>query len=147
AQDREGVRRVRALLERFRIPVIDDTGWRLATTRAAARLIAMLRAAQSLRPGRADAGAADQRLEWLKDDPLGLAQPETVMRLEALWRGQRVGEIAAERARALWAAAQERLAPLLGERRRSLHDWLARLAALCLTDPAEAARWRDDAAG
>lgn len=147
AQDREGTRRVRALLERFGVPVIDDTGWRLSTTRAAARLVALLRAAQGLRPGRSDAGAADQRLDWLKDDPLGLADPEALAWLEARWRGRRLNEDATVRADALWQAAQDRLAPLLGERRRPLHAWTQQLAALCLADPAEAARWRDDAAG
>lgn len=147
AQDREGTRRVRALLERFGVPVIDDTGWRLSTTRAAARLVALLRAAQGLRPGRNDAGAADQRLDWLKDDLLGLADPEALAWLEARWRGRRLSEVAITRSDALWQAAQERLAPLLGERRRTLHAWTQQLAALCLADPAEAVRWRDDAAG
>lgn len=147
AQDREGVRRVRALLERFGVPVIDDTGWRLATTRAAARLVAMLRAAQGLRPGRADTSAADQRLDWLKDDPLGLARPEALITLEAHWRGRRVDETLLAPAEALWADAQARLAPLLADRRRPLADWLRALSALCLAEPAEATRWRDDAAG
>ncbi len=148
AQDREAVRRVRALLERFGVPVIDDTGWRLATTRAAARVVALLRSAQGVRPGRSDANAADQRLDWLKDDPLGLAQPDALAALEAQWRGQRVTEDAAEAAAALWAAAQARLAALAAAPRvLPLHDWLARLAAICLSEPDEAARWRDDAAG
>ena len=147
AQDREAVRRVRALLERCGVPVVDDTGWRLATTRAAARMVALLRSAQGLRPGRSDAGAADQRLDWLKDDPLGLAQPEALAALEAQWRGQRVGDDAAEAARALWDAAQTRLSPLSATPRSlPLQDWLSRLAATCLSDPAEATRWRDDAA-
>ena len=37
AQDRVLVRRVRALLERMQIDLIDETGWTLSTTRAAAR--------------------------------------------------------------------------------------------------------------
>ncbi|WP_374562458.1 PD-(D/E)XK nuclease family protein [Ideonella sp.] len=147
AQDREGVRRVRALLERFGVPVIDDTGWRLATTRAAARLVALLRAAQGLRPGRADTAAADQRLDWLKDDPLGLARPEALAALEAHWRGRRIDEALLEPAEALWADAQARLAPLLADRRRPLAEWLRALSALCLAEPTEAARWRDDSAG
>ncbi|MFO1340621.1 MAG: PD-(D/E)XK nuclease family protein [Burkholderiaceae bacterium] len=148
AQDREAVRRVRALLERFGVPVVDDTGWRLATTRAAARVVALLRSAQGLRPGRSDTAAADQRLDWLKDDPLGLARPDALAALEAQWRGQRVGDDAAEAAAALWDAGQARLAPLhAAPRSLPLRDWLARLAAICLAEPAEAARWRDDAAG
>lgn len=147
AQDRETVRRVRALLERFGVPVVDDTGWCLATTRAAARLMALLRAAQGLLPGRGGAAAADQRLDWLKDDPLGLARPQALVALEALWRGHRVPDADQAAAEALWADAQARLAPLLAERRRTLAGWLEGLAALCLADPLEAARWRDDAAG
>jgi ATP-dependent helicase/nuclease subunit B len=147
AQDREAVRRVRALLERFGVTVVDDTGWRLATTRAAARLMAMLRAAQGLRPGRAESAAADQRLDWLKDDPLGLARPRALAALEAHWRGRRVPESAQAEAEALWADAQARLGPLLNERRRPLAAWLDQLAGLCLVEPVEAARWRDDAAG
>lgn len=147
AQDREAVRRVRALLERFGVTVVDDTGWRLATTRAAARLMALLRAAQGLRPGRADSTAADQRLDWLKGDPLGLAHPQALAALEARWRGRRVPEAAVPLADALWADAQARLAPLLAERRLPLAAWLARLGELCLADEAEAARWRDDVAG
>lgn len=147
AQDREGVRRVRALLERFGVAVIDDTGWRLATTRSAARLIALLRAARTLRPGGADTTAADQRLDWLKDDPIGLAQADALAHLEAHWRGQRITDEQREQAEAFWTQAQARIAPLLGGRRRTLSEWLAALSALCLADPQEAPRWRDDAAG
>ena len=147
AQDREAVRRVRALLERFGVAVVDDTGWRLSTTRAAARLMAMLKAAQGLRPGRAESAAADQRLDWLKDDPLGLARPRAMAALEAQWRGRRLPEASQEEAAALWADAQARLAPLLAERRRPLRAWLHEVASLCLGEAAEAARWRDDAAG
>jgi ATP-dependent helicase/nuclease subunit B len=147
AQDREAMRRVRALLDRFGVPVVDDTGWRLATTRAAARLMALLKAAQGLRPGRSDSAAADQRLDWLKGDPLGLAQPEALTLLEARWRGRPLPDEAAAQADALWEQAQARLGPLLGERRRPLAAWLDAVAALCLSQPQEAARWRDDGAG
>ncbi|HSN31202.1 MAG TPA: PD-(D/E)XK nuclease family protein, partial [Ideonella sp.] len=102
---------------------------------------------QGLRPGRSDSTAADQRLDWLKDDPLGLARPEALAALEASWRGRRLPDDAKALADTLWADAQARLAPLLAERRRPLADWLDRLGVLCLTDPLEAARWRDDAAG
>jgi ATP-dependent helicase/nuclease subunit B len=147
AQDREGVRRVRALLERFAVPVIDDTGWRLATTRAAARLVALLRTAQGLRPGRTDAGRAGPAARLAEGRSGRLAQPETLIRLEALWarparrrsRGRARPSLVG-RGRAASRAFAGRAAPLLAR--------LARVpAALCLSDPAEAARWRDDAAG
>ncbi|TAK78615.1 MAG: PD-(D/E)XK nuclease family protein [Aquabacterium sp.] len=44
AQDRELVRRVRALLERSGLRVADETGWKLSTTRAGSALMAWLRA-------------------------------------------------------------------------------------------------------
>lgn len=142
-QDRAVVRRVRALLERCAVPVIDDTGWRLTTTRAAARLITLLRAARPT-----GAALQDMRLEWLKDDALGQAQPEAVIALEALWRGQRVSQADQDQAQALWQAAQRRLEPLQAPRRLPLADWLNRLRGLLLEDdPAEALRWREDRAG
>lgn len=144
AQDRETVRRVHALLARVQVPVVDDTGWRVATTRAGAQAMALLRAARSLHGASA---AEDARLDWLKDDPLGRAAPEALAALEAMWRNRRVSEEAAAHALALWTAAEARLAPLVAERSRPLADWLQCLAALWLADPAEAQRWRDDAAG
>jgi ATP-dependent helicase/nuclease subunit B len=42
AQDRETARRIRALLERARIFVADETGWKLSTTRSAAAIAALL---------------------------------------------------------------------------------------------------------
>ncbi len=44
-QDRQLVRRVRALLERQGVTPADETGWALSTTRAAAQVMALLRAA------------------------------------------------------------------------------------------------------
>ncbi len=46
AQDRGLVRRVRALLERAAVPVADETGWKLSTTRAGAALMSVLRMAR-----------------------------------------------------------------------------------------------------
>ncbi len=59
AQDRALVRRVRALLERESVAIRDETGWKLATTRAAGRAMTLLRAAQ---PG----ASTDALLDWLK---------------------------------------------------------------------------------
>jgi ATP-dependent helicase/nuclease subunit B len=144
AQDRETVRRVHALLARVQVPVVDDTGWRVATTRAGAQAMAVLRAARSLGN---TAGAEDARLDWLKDDALGRAQPQALVALEAWWRGRPVGAEAEGQAKALWAAAQARLTPLVAERTRPLAEWLQCLATLWLGDPAEAQRWQGDAAG
>ncbi len=59
ALDRSVVRRMRALLEGAGVRLADETGWRLSTTRAAAALTRLLRAA------RADASTEDW-LDWLK---------------------------------------------------------------------------------
>jgi len=111
AQDRLLVRRVRALLERGAVRLADETGWKLSTTRAAARVMGLLRAASS------QAGA-DARLDWLKSD--ALSQEPAVMALEALWRGGRGDDT-------LWSVAQQRLQALAQAPRQALADWLALL--------------------
>lgn len=80
ALDRALVRRVRALLERQHIPLIDETGWVLATTRAAAVLVGLLKAAEP-------SADKDTLLDWLKDWPG--AEPAALDSLEALWRERR----------------------------------------------------------
>lgn len=59
AQDRALVRRVRALLERQQVSLLDETGWTLSTTRAAAQVMSLLRAASP-------AASTDLWLDWLK---------------------------------------------------------------------------------
>ncbi|HEX7440216.1 MAG TPA: PD-(D/E)XK nuclease family protein, partial [Caldimonas sp.] len=59
AQDRLLTRRVRALLARQDVPMQDETGWKLSTTRAAASVAGLLRAA------RRDSDS-DEWLDWLK---------------------------------------------------------------------------------
>ncbi len=66
AHDRSLVRRVRALLDRADVSIRDETGWKLSTTRAAAQVMALLRAAHP-RAG------IDARLDWLKADTPGSA--------------------------------------------------------------------------
>jgi ATP-dependent helicase/nuclease subunit B len=60
--DRELIRRVLALLQRQAVPVIDETGWKLATTSAATRVLSLLRAAHPQ-------ASPDSSLEWLKTWP------------------------------------------------------------------------------
>ncbi len=138
AQDRLLVRRVRALLERADVRIDDETGWKLSTTRAAARLAALLDAAA---PG----AGADDWLNWLKEAPGDAAADEgaadaqgraaALLRLEAHWRReprrQRGGAPNAPpddaQAQALLAAAQRRIEPLAGPA-RPLSQWLAQLA-------------------
>ncbi|MBK6470435.1 MAG: PD-(D/E)XK nuclease family protein [Betaproteobacteria bacterium] len=113
ALDRECVRRVRALLDRAAVPLVDETGWRLSTTRAAASVVALLRAALP------EAGP-DAWLEWLKTWPP--MPPRTLDALEALWRRRRGRHdtVAAER---LWDEAQIQLQPLTKAGPRSLTAW------------------------
>lgn len=132
AQDRELVRRIRALLERAQVGVQDETGWTLSTTRAAARVMSLLRAASPL-------ASRDDMLDWLKtEQPDALEWP----RLEAQWRR---GQEADDDTQALWAKARASLQPLsAGSARRSLASWLAALRAAA---PAALRAWADDAAG
>lgn len=118
ALDRVLVRRVRALLERHGVRLVDETGWTLSTTRAAAGLMSLLKAAA---PG----AGSDACLDWLKSWPPALAQPRALESLEAAWRR---GVDASPVARALWQGAQDRLAAWTARRERALVDWLALLA-------------------
>lgn len=77
AQDRALTRRVRAMLAAQGVAIRDETGWKLSTTRAAAQLMALLRAA------RHDA-SSDQVLDWLKNAPA--FEPAAVSALEARLR-------------------------------------------------------------
>lgn len=125
ALDRALVRRVHALLERVpRLRVHDDTGWRLSTTSAAARVMALLRAAAP------DAGA-DAWLDALKADA---ALPAAA--LAAIERAWRRGDALDDALHARWLAQRERWAPLAAPGRRPLADWLQALARV-LGDPGD----------
>ena len=63
AQDRLLTRRVRAMLSDRGVVVRDETGWTLSTTRAAATVMTLLRAA-------AWSATTDAILEWAKDAPV-----------------------------------------------------------------------------
>jgi len=78
-QDRQLVRRVRALLERQRVPLADETGWALSTTRAAAQVMALLRAV----PARA---GTDALFDWLKTLPGWPGRDDAALRLQQLER-------------------------------------------------------------
>lgn len=73
AVDRLLTRRVRAMLEARGLSIRDETGWKLSTTRAAAQLMAALRAC-------AWDASSDQVIDWLKNTPA--AAPRTVSALE-----------------------------------------------------------------
>jgi ATP-dependent helicase/nuclease subunit B len=63
AEDRRVVRRIRALLDRQAIPIRDETGWKLSTTRAGSAVMATLRAAHPR------ARLVDW-IDWVKSLPL-----------------------------------------------------------------------------
>jgi ATP-dependent helicase/nuclease subunit B len=123
AEDRVVIRRVRALLARQGVPVHDETGWTLATTPAAAAVMALLRAALA-------GGALDDWLAWMKS---ALAAGWDVAGLEARcrrfgWR-QAAQLDAATLPPALgetWHRARRQLEPLSGGA-RTLGGWLVAL--------------------
>jgi len=129
SQDRVLVRRVRALLERQQVALHDETGWKLSTTRAAAQLMSLLKAA---RPN----ATTDAVLDWLKSGTRwsmpndgALAQFEADCR-----RHQRVRvagllpEALAEPARSLWADVSSLLTALYTSGSLPLAAWLQRIA-------------------
>ncbi len=68
ALDRQLTRRVRALLGEQGVAIRDETGWKLSTTRAAARLMGSLRACRWDAP-------SDDVLDWLKNAPAFVDRP------------------------------------------------------------------------
>ena len=127
AQDRVLVRRVRALLERHRLRLLDETGWKLSTTRAAARVMGLLQAA------RPDA-TTDALLDWLKTgstvDDTALGALEAACRRDPVTRIGGLARATLEPAAArLASAASEVLSRLAATRRQPLAAWLAALAA------------------
>jgi len=131
AEDRLVVRRTRALLDRAGVAISDETGWTLSTTRAAARLMAWLRAAS---PG----ANRDALVAAMK--AVSAVSAAAALRLEDAWRREREHAPGARQAE---QAFRDRLVAWRGPGRRSLADWLAacqvavpELLAALDTDPA-----------
>ncbi|HZT54769.1 MAG TPA: hypothetical protein VFA35_00975, partial [Burkholderiaceae bacterium] len=126
AQDRVLVRRVRALLERHQLSLLDETGWKLSTTRAAALVMSLLQAA------RPDA-STDALLDWLKagtDDTAALDALEAACRRDQVARVAGLARVTLEPAAArLWAAASAVLRALGAPRRQPLAAWLSALSS------------------
>lgn len=143
ALDRVLLRRVRALLERQQVPVNDETGWKLSTTRAGAGVMGLLRAVHPR-------AATDDLLDWLASAPVpvdGAAALDAAWRRDGITALRQVDEARLEPAAlALW---QQWLAigePLRATRRLALGEWLSRLREALL----RAGLWAtllDDAAG
>ncbi len=103
AHDRLLVRRVHELLVRSGAQVVDETGWRLSTTRAAAGFMALLHSA------RHDAGN-DALLDWLKSGTRwGRHDRHAIAALEARVRRAGVSRVAGLATVPLHDAAAERL--------------------------------------
>ncbi len=88
AVDRVLTRRISATLALHGVQVLDETGWKLSTTRAAAAVMALLRAASW------DAGD-DARLDWLKQTTL---DARLVTNLEKALRGQNMPNASVDKA-------------------------------------------------
>lgn len=126
AQDRLLVRRVRALLARQGVPLADETGWTLSTTRAAGTVMAALRAARAV-------ASTDDVLDWLKT---GTPSPavdalEREIRRCAWTSPHQVqpGTLGLDAAQA-WHDARVALSAFGEGRRRTLAEWHAALAVL-----------------
>ena len=127
--DRELARRLRAALQRTGASIADETGWRLSTTPAAARVMATLRAA-------APHARPEDWLAWLKCELPKASTMPWLLDLEALWRRARTmpGAVAQALALSQWHGQRVRLAGLSEMAARqgnppSLHDWLKCLRA------------------
>ncbi len=119
AQDRLLTRRVHAMLSEQGLAVRDETGWKLSTTRAAAALMSLLRAASW------DA-STDAVLDWLKNAPA--FDPKALTEAEKGWRrlGAREWRSVPEEGAVALQAQALRATLQAG---RSLLRWLADLRA------------------
>lgn len=140
ASDRRLIRRVSAMLSGAGVSLCDETGWKLSTTHAAARMMAVLRAADPR-------ARMDDVLDLLKQGPVW--SPAQVEALELAAREAGVSSWrAAVRHRVLGPLVPEGLADLLTglQPARALEQWLEALRqalqAAGLWDPLTA-----DAAG
>ena len=82
AQDRQLTRRVHAMLAGRGVAVRDETGWKLSTTRVAAGLMSLLRAAVWN-------ASTDAVLDWLKNAPAFAADAVTALEISLRRRGER----------------------------------------------------------
>ncbi|SCC94131.1 hypothetical protein THIX_60189 [Thiomonas sp. X19] len=114
ALDRRLARRVNALLARVGLPVRDEAGWLLSTTRAAASLEAVFEVLD------AQAGS-DAKLDLLKQPGVAAAAGLEAKELEAIEVDVRAARLLDARAWRAWALQQE--SPAAGRHQRVL-DWL-----------------------
>lgn len=138
ANDRVATRRVSAVLQAAGVAVQDETGWKLSTTRAAAQLMSLLRAAQPR-------ARTDDVLDFLKQAPTW--DTPTIERLEQWAREHGVPRWQAARAEAANLCPVGLPVLLDGlQASRPLTAWLQGLAA-ALDGAGLLAPLRQDAAG
>ena len=146
AEDRLLVRRVQALLARTGVPLRDETGWTLSTTRAGATVIQLLRAASA-------SATSDDVLDAIKSWPLsgerrwGLAALEAGLRRRP-WASLAEVDLrrAGPAANALWAHSLGTLEPLRRPSSALASVWCNALREV-LRQTALDASLRADAAG
>lgn len=138
ANDRVLTRRVNAMLHSAGVAVQDETGWKLSTTRAAAHLMGLLRAAQPR-------ARTDDVLDFLKQSPAW--DTASVDRLEQWARTQGVSRWHAARAETAQLCPVGLPALLDGlQAARPLADWLQSFTA-ALDTAGALAPLREDPAG
>lgn len=130
AQDRLLARRVRALLARQGVPLRDETGWALSTTRSAAAVMSMLRASSPT-------ATVDDVLDAMKSWPAIVTESfdcNAMAELEATLRRQhwaRPAAVSTQRLSAaaakLWELAAQVTEPLRGAGAQTLATWSYRL--------------------
>lgn len=128
--DRQLVRRIRALLERQNVPLADETGWTLSTTRAAALVMALLRAA-SPRAGTDTLFDALKALPgWPGEERAAalLADLERFCRRRAISRVDALRHASLDEALAAHVARIEATLAPLRDGRAAVSEWLAHLA-------------------
>ena len=143
ATDRALTRRIRALLATREVALRDETGWKLSTTRAAARLMGALRAC-AWRAG------TDAVLDWLKNAPavdaLALQALEQALRRSGVRDWAQVGLPASAPAGALALLAQVQAWRAPRQASRGLPQWRDSLHTL-LQDTGQWDALGADAAG
>jgi ATP-dependent helicase/nuclease subunit B len=145
AQDRLLVRRVSALLGRCGVPLHDETGWTLSTTRAGASVGLLLRAA-------AATATVDEVLDAIKSWPATAADVVAIASLEAMVRRRHwarptavdVSHLSRE-AGVVWERAARATEPLRGAGGQSLVGWSARVRAAMQASGLTAALSADEA--
>lgn len=118
AQDRVLTRRVRAMLAEKSVGIRDETGWKLSTTRAAAKLMGLLAAAHW------DA-STDAVLDWLKNAPAFDAAQVTLLEMALRKIGSRTWRsVPADQPDIAWVAPGVAALRTPLQATRPLADWL-----------------------